>query len=212
MVPSGAPATAVAPVAPGGRDVAQHMLARPGLPQRDRWSVRSIGRGAAHDAMHARRRCAGNGRVVTLAALLLAVLGATGCATIGAPARWPGAEACTVDPTVVGTWTDRRLTQLGPAWTRLSLECDCRYAVRIRVLFMRIDERGDYRIADGAIRFARQETTTRWPYRVDGDQLAAHGSAGRRARVRPPRGTARVRPLSPPSRRRTHRRRAGPPG
>ena len=76
-----------------------------GRAQPDRWSVR---RGEAHDATHSRKRVAVDGRVVTLSALLVAALWTTGCATTGvttaAPARWQGAEACTIDPTVVGTW------------------------------------------------------------------------------------------------------------
>lgn len=46
-----------------------------------------------------------------------------------------------------------------------------RHRVRHVGARQRADEHGHYSITDGAIRFARQETTTTWPYRVDGDQL-----------------------------------------
>lgn len=101
--------------------------------------------------------------------LLVAVLSATGCATIDATAlTFPAATPCIADPAVVGTWTDARLTQLGPAWVRLTLTCDCRYEWRGQLLFGRITKRGAYRAADQVLHFPRDPDL---PYTVEDGRL-----------------------------------------
>ena len=63
------------------------------------------------------------------------------------------------------------MTFLGPAWVRMSLGADCRFRMRIQLLFGRIVETGLYATADGVVSFDRRSTTTRWPYRMNGGRL-----------------------------------------
>jgi hypothetical protein len=101
------------------------------------------------------------------------LLAAMGCVSSRMPAsRVPSAQ-CLFDPGIAGTWTDRRITQLGPAWVRLDLDCDCRYAMRIQLLWFRFTEQGLYRAAGNALTFERASgRVTVMPCRRDGTDLA----------------------------------------
>lgn len=95
---------------------------------------------------------------------------AAACSTIHhRPVTQPA--SCATDARVVGAWTDARMTFLGPAWVKMALGADCRYTMRIQMLFARIVETGHYTASDGVLNFERRSTTTRWPYRVDGGRL-----------------------------------------
>ena len=100
-----------------------------------------------------------------------------GCASIR-PRAPQAAAACTVDSSLVGEWTDRRMTQLGPAWMKLSLHGDCRSTIRAQLLWMRIARHAPYRVTDGAILFQQVAGETRWPFRVAGDRLYVEEFAG----------------------------------
>jgi hypothetical protein len=104
--------------------------------------------------------------------LLLVSAIAAGCvsfARLDAPKLTP--DQCVTDRALVGTWTDARMTQMGPAWVKLSLKADCTSAMRISMLFAWITERGHYRAGDGQIVFERKSGQTIWPYRFDGVRL-----------------------------------------
>ena len=107
------------------------------------------------------------------AAAVLASVVASGCvASLPAgPPRFTAAQ-CRIDPGLAGMWTDSRMTQLGPGWMRFSFRCDCTYSGQARLLFAWIRERGQYRAADGRIRFERSSgAETVWPYRREGETL-----------------------------------------
>lgn len=101
--------------------------------------------------------------------LALMVLAASGCVIRSAPPISP--TACAVDPALVGTWTDRRMTQLGPAWIRLTLRADCTLSMRAQLLWMRFTETTRYRAEDGVLLFQQDRGVTKWPYRLDGGVL-----------------------------------------
>lgn len=102
---------------------------------------------------------------------LLAVLAS--CHTLGGPAGEPPASAaCEPDESLTGVWKDFRMSQLGPAWVRLVLRCDCTYGMRIQLLWMRVRESGVYRVDGEELVFEREAGETRWPFEVGGGRLS----------------------------------------
>jgi hypothetical protein len=95
----------------------------------------------------------------------------SGCASarLAAPTLTPA--QCVTDHRVVGTWTDRRATALGPVWMKFSMRADCSFSARVQMLFFRFTERGEYRAADGKIVFEREGGRTIWPYELVGAAL-----------------------------------------
>jgi hypothetical protein len=116
-------------------------------------------------------------------ALVLVGMTSAGCATIQhRPVEQP--TACVSDPALHGVWTDARLTQLGPAWVRLSFTPDCRFSARIQLLYARIRETGCFHVQDGAITFERPSGQMRWRYRVAGAHLELEEAPGERYEYR----------------------------
>jgi hypothetical protein len=72
---------------------------------------------------------------------------------------------------LTGEWSDRRATQLGPAWVKLVLRDDCSFTMRMQLLFARIVEDGVYAIEDDTLRFVRASSDTVWRFRRDKNQL-----------------------------------------
>jgi len=91
-------------------------------------------------------------------------------------------QSCVTDPVLAGSWTDFRMTQLGPAWTRFTFNCDCTFESRVQLLWMRIRERGRYQAHEGQLRFQRPSRETRWSYRFDGAKLELQEAPGERQR------------------------------
>lgn len=61
----------------------------------------------------------------------------------------------------------------------LHFDCGCVYRSRVGLLFTRIREEGNYRVAEGAIRFTRPSGEgTAWPYRFEGDRLVIEEEPG----------------------------------
>ena len=108
-------------------------------------------------------------RCVCVAVAVASLISACGSARLAAPKLTPA--QCVTDRAVVGTWTDRRLTPLGPAWMKFSFRGDCSFSARVQMLFFRFAERGQYRAADGRIVFERKGGRTDWPYVLAGDVL-----------------------------------------
>lgn len=102
--------------------------------------------------------------------LLLVLL--TGCASIGVAPKVPAAAACEPDESLTGVWKDFRMSQLGPAWVRLELGCDCTYAMRIQLLWMRIREEGVWRVDGEELVFEGEAGETRWPFEVGDERLS----------------------------------------
>jgi hypothetical protein len=126
---------------------------------------------------------------------LIAAALITGCVSLGPLAVQVDTLRCEIEEAIAGTWTDTRLTQMGPAWVTYSLGCDCHYQVRIQLMWMRISERGRYQVAGGNIEFDRESgKQTITPYRLEGGQLYltdapgevyAHHRKGEAVRCRP---------------------------
>jgi hypothetical protein len=106
-----------------------------------------------------------------LLALALSVT-ATGCLSMSPRlhAEQP-TPPCIIDPNVVGTWTDARMTQVGPAWVKLSLRRDCTSHFRAQLLWARITEQSRYGTSDGVIVFERASGQTDWRYEIKDGQL-----------------------------------------
>lgn len=117
-------------------------------------------------------------RRALLAVTIFAGLLSTGCISIGGPAESPAAGTCSPDEPLTGVWTDRRMGQLGPAWVRLTLRCDCTYAMRIQLLWSRIREEGLYGVEGEELVFRRESGETRWPFELDGDRLSVEEAPG----------------------------------
>jgi hypothetical protein len=113
-----------------------------------------------------------------LPGLAVAAVLVGGCASIGGPPERLDAAACEPDDALTGAWTDRRMGQLGPAWVRLTLRCDCTYSMRIQLLWFRIREEGGYRVEGGELVFERESGETRWPFVLDGDRLSVEEAPG----------------------------------
>jgi hypothetical protein len=94
-----------------------------------------------------------------------------GCASLRLNEVRVTPNRCAIDRALAGTWRDRRLTQLGPAWVRFDFTCDCRFSTRAQLLFLRFTERGQYRVADGAIEFERESGRMTSPYRIEDGTL-----------------------------------------
>ncbi len=107
--------------------------------------------------------------IVTLRAksLVLAPLLLASCISANNPTRVTG---CTPGE-VAGTWDDFRMTQLGPAWAHLSLGCNCRYSLRLQLLFLRFAEDGSYKVEGNTIRLIRPNSDTLMPFEVHGNKL-----------------------------------------
>jgi hypothetical protein len=106
--------------------------------------------------------------------VLIIVTGAlaAACASIRLPAPRLVGEQCVIDPALVGTWTDSRMSQLGPGWAKFTFRCDCSFSTRIQLLFARITESGQYRASGGQIQFERASGGgSPLPYRFDGGRL-----------------------------------------
>ena len=106
-------------------------------------------------------------RKVISSLVLAACVLLAGCASFTPPAPRLTREQCMTDAALVGTWSDTRLTQLGPAWEKISFAADCSYSLRAQLLFFRFRDRGQYRIENGNIQFERQAGRRVVPYRLD---------------------------------------------
>lgn len=112
-------------------------------------------------------------RVVGLVILGLTTASLAGCYSLGGPPKaLPTDFACQPDDGLTGVWKDRRMTQLGPAWVRLALRCDCTYAMRIQLLWMRIREEGVYRVEREELVLEGESGETRWPFELQGGRLS----------------------------------------
>ena len=79
---------------------------------------------------------------------------------------------------LTGEWYDRRATQVGPAWVKLVLRPDCRFTMRMQLLFARIVEDGVYAIEGDVLRFSRTSSDTVWRFRREKNQLLIEEAAG----------------------------------
>ncbi len=105
-------------------------------------------------------------RFVLLAPLLL-----TSCMSLDLPLPLPrlDEETCSAAKDLLGNWRSRRITQLGPASVNLTLGDDCRFTMRIQMLFANITEQGNYKVDGDRLRLIRSNNTeTVWPIRRDG--------------------------------------------
>ena len=110
--------------------------------------------------------------------VILGAVTLTGCASFTLPAPRLTPAQCTTEPALVGTWTDTRLTQLGPAWEKISFSADCSFDQRAQLLFFRFTESGQYRVENGRIQFERQGGRRYVPYRFDDDTLVLTDAPG----------------------------------
>jgi hypothetical protein len=94
-----------------------------------------------------------------------------GCASIHVPAQL-GPSGCLADRALIGTWSDARLTQVGPVWERVTFTPDCRVHFRAQLLFFRVNKESQFVTAQGHIVIAESGgRERRVPYRIDGDRL-----------------------------------------
>lgn len=88
-------------------------------------------------------------------------------------------DGCEHDPRLLGSWRSYRVSQLGPAWMSLSFDCRCVYRMSGQLMWMRIREEGNYRLAEGALVFTRASgTETPLPYRFEGESLVVEEHPG----------------------------------
>ena len=97
----------------------------------------------------------------------------TGCLSMSPRLHAPQQPTppCIIDPNVLGTWTDTRMTQLGPAWVKLSLRRDCTSRVRAQLLWARITDQSRYGTTGGVLVFDGASGQIRWPYEKKDGQL-----------------------------------------
>ena len=62
------------------------------------------------------------------------------------------------------------MSQVGPAWVTLTLDCDCRFAARIQGLLMRVMQTGTFDTAQSVLRFDGQV----WRFEKAGEKLIVH--------------------------------------
>ncbi len=94
-----------------------------------------------------------------------------GCASIHVPAQL-GPSGCVADRALIGTWSDARLTQLGPVWERVTFTSDCRVHFSAQLLFFHVSEDSRFVTAQNEIVIAEPNGgERRVPYRIDGDRL-----------------------------------------
>lgn len=105
--------------------------------------------------------------------LLLGLL-AAGCVTGSPDAVAP--SSCPDPSSMVGTWRDHRMTQLGPGYVTVTFRCDCTFEATIQGLVMRVKQKGTYDTAAGELRFGND---TKWPFERVSDALVIH-EAGER--------------------------------
>ena len=108
-------------------------------------------------------------RSVCVALAIGVVTCGCGSARLAAPRLTPA--QCVTERALVGTWTNMRLTPLGPVWMKFSMRGDCSFSARVQMLFFRFTERGQYRASEGRIVFEREPGQTMWPYKLEGDVL-----------------------------------------
>lgn len=109
----------------------------------------------------------------TAAALL------AGCVSLGTAPDRLGPRFCSADPELVGTWTSRRASQLGPARMTFELHCDCTYRMRGGPFWMGVRERGRFWTEHGHLHFSRASgEVTRWPFRLANGQLLLEEDEG----------------------------------
>lgn len=83
---------------------------------------------------------------------------------------------CVIPPELVGRWKASTLSQLGPATTTMTLGCQCRYTMRVSLLYARFHEEGEYRVEDGLLVLSREAAETKWPFTFeDGKLLVTEG-------------------------------------
>ena len=102
--------------------------------------------------------------------VLLAPLALTSCMSLDMPLPLPRLDetTCNAAKDLLGNWRSRRLTQLGPASVNLNLGDDCRFTMRIQLLFGDITEQGRYAVEGDRLRLIRNnKTETAWPIRRD---------------------------------------------
>jgi hypothetical protein len=108
-------------------------------------------------------------RGTLVASLALATVG---CLSTGSvpPGRDPR-SSCIPEPGLTAIWGKSGLTQLGPAWSRLVFDCDCRYRIATTLLWARLSEEGYYRVAPMGLHVERPWGRDLWQYRRHGDLL-----------------------------------------
>lgn len=80
--------------------------------------------------------------------------------------------ACSVQPELIGQWKNRRQSNLGPGSMTLTLGCDCRYTMRVSLMFAKINEAGEFRVEGDRIVMSRSDKSeTAWPYQFVGNDL-----------------------------------------
>jgi len=95
----------------------------------------------------------------------------SGCASVRLAAPRLTPAQCVTDAALVGTWTDMRVSPLGPVWMKFSMRRDCSFSARVQMLFFRFTERGQYHASEGRLVFEREPGQTVWPYKLEGDVL-----------------------------------------
>lgn len=126
---------------------------------------------AAHSARRA-NECGSKAMTKTVrVCACIAVLMLCGCESASTPVVRMTPGRCLTDMSLAGTWSDVRMTPLGPAWAQFTFGCDCSYRSQIQLLFSRVVERGQFAVGNGELHFQRRSGETNWPYRVTGELL-----------------------------------------
>lgn len=117
-------------------------------------------------------------RAALLLASVVAGVPTMSCLSVGGPPEALDAGPCSPDEALAGVWTDRRMSQLGSAWVRLTLRCDCTFTMRTQLLWSRIREEGVYRVEGQELVFRRGSGETRWPFELEADRLSVEEAPG----------------------------------
>jgi len=106
-----------------------------------------------------------------LLAVFFSIATMIGCASIHVPAQL-GPSGCLADRALIGTWSDARLTQLGPVWEHVTFTSDCRVRFSAQLLFFHVSKESRFVTAHGEVVIAEPGgRERRVPYRIDGDRL-----------------------------------------
>lgn len=111
-------------------------------------------------------------------ALIVSLLACASCVSSSSSSFQSDHGTCQPRPELAGEWQSRRGSQLGRAAVTITLDCDCRYSLKISSWLVRIRERGEYRVDHDRIVFSRSSAETTWPFQYADGHLQLTEAAG----------------------------------
>ncbi len=113
----------------------------------------------------------------------LAWLLSAACSINATPPLGPAAAACRTDAAVVGRWSVHGLTQLGPARSTITFECDCVMSTSTLLLWGHLKGRQRYHVEGDTLVIEGLKSSSRVPFLRTEDHLELSWPAGERQRL-----------------------------